>query len=611
MNSKTRGRTFEYNRDMAAKSFDTLGIYPTANDMNQLHSTLATLSLQPREYQLHNDRNPLDLLVYDDDIQGVNHALTVDPCKKRDASCDQQQQQQDETFWLAVADTYPNREPSFNVLLITKLRAGIQPTHMRGAVWKALSSAHALHLEPLYRQLKNEPSPYEKLIQRDVSRTFPHSDMFGQESGQRALERVLRAYSLYDADVGYCQGLAFLVGPLLLQMSEEDAFCVFVRLMETYGLRTLFTLRMEGLHLCLFQFDVLLLEQIPELHAFLSAQGIHPQMYASQWFLTVFAYILPLPLIFRIYDIMLAEGVTETVMRIALALLKKSTHPIVALTEFEDVMNYLSTQLMTPFLNSFDAVIQHSVEYRDIVTRSKLDALEEQYTILRNNSISKKQHIPKPSTDGKSRKRPKGWFGTIKRSKPATSAMDLQEQQTKGDETRVLHQQIEDLVLALSHVQKDNTLLKEQIEHLTQQQQQQQQQHQQIKPNPSWHAYSCSGAPSNNTLTCYCELQKQLTAAKSRISDLEVALQQQQRSSTLSRSGSINSDKSSYSTSSSSTLGSLGSAPPSSAYLTSIPLTEKELFLHQQTISKKELMLPSSYYYARNSIKNSWKSMST
>lgn len=136
----------------------------------------------------------------------------MNPCKRRDTS-------QDEVFWLAVADAYPSSDPTFGVLLITKLRAGIQPTHMRGTVWKALSSANALHLEPLYRQLKNEPSPYQKLIQRDVSRTFPNSDMFGQESGQRALERVLRAYSLYDADVGYCQGLAFLVGPLLLHVS--------------------------------------------------------------------------------------------------------------------------------------------------------------------------------------------------------------------------------------------------------------------------------------------------------------------------------------------------------------------------------------------------------
>lgn len=92
---------------------------------------------------------------------------------------------------------------------------------MRGTVWKALSNSKSLHLEPLYQQLKNESSPYEKIIQRDVSRTFPNSEMFCKESGQRALERVLRAYSLYDAELGYCQGLAFLVGPLLLNVGMK------------------------------------------------------------------------------------------------------------------------------------------------------------------------------------------------------------------------------------------------------------------------------------------------------------------------------------------------------------------------------------------------------
>lgn len=361
--------------------------------------------------------------------------------------------------------------------------------------------------------------------------------------------------------------------------------------METYGLRTLFTLSMEGLHLCLFQFDVLLLEQLPELHAFLSAQGIHPQMYASQWFLTIFAYIFPLPLIFRIYDIMLAEGVAETVMRIALALLKKSTRRIVALTEFEDIMDYLSTQLMAPFLNDVDAIIHSSIEFRDIATTSKLAALEEKYAILKNNDLKRTQPIiPKQTADSKSCRRSKGWFGTLKRSQPtAVHLKDVQQQhQPRAGETRVLHQQVEDLVLALSDVQKDNTLLRERIDYLTQQQQ--------TQPR---HAYSCSSEPPSITQPCYCELEKQLIAAKSRLSDLEAALQQQP--SALSRSGSINSSRSSFSTSSSSTLGSLG--------LSSTYLTEKELSLHQHTLSKQELMRPSSYYYTRSCIKDSWKAM--
>lgn len=63
---------------------------------------------------------------------------------------------------------------------------------------------------------------YERIIQRDLARTFPSVDMFKQEGGdgQQALERVLKAYSLYDSHVGYCQGLAFLVGPLLMNVSH-------------------------------------------------------------------------------------------------------------------------------------------------------------------------------------------------------------------------------------------------------------------------------------------------------------------------------------------------------------------------------------------------------
>ena len=47
--------------------------------------------------------------------------------------------------------------------------------------------------------------------------------------GQQALAKVLKCFSLYDKEIGYCQGLGFLVGPLLMQMADRDAFCVLVR----------------------------------------------------------------------------------------------------------------------------------------------------------------------------------------------------------------------------------------------------------------------------------------------------------------------------------------------------------------------------------------------
>lgn len=131
----------------------------------------------------------------------------------------QQVHTMDWTFWQALLQDplhVANKTPH---LLSIKLRAGIPP-HARGLVWQAVCQSDCLHLETVYGQLCKDHSPHERVIKRDLTRTFPNVDMFKQENGpgQLALCRILVAYSLYDAHVGYCQGLAFLVGPLLMNV---------------------------------------------------------------------------------------------------------------------------------------------------------------------------------------------------------------------------------------------------------------------------------------------------------------------------------------------------------------------------------------------------------
>lgn len=41
---------------------------------------------------------------------------------------------------------------------------------------------------------------------------------------QKSMFYVLAAYSMYNMEVGYCQGMSVLAGLLLLYMDEEDAF---------------------------------------------------------------------------------------------------------------------------------------------------------------------------------------------------------------------------------------------------------------------------------------------------------------------------------------------------------------------------------------------------
>jgi hypothetical protein len=53
--------------------------------------------------------------------------------------------------------------------------------------------------------------------------------------------------------VGYCQGSAFIVGLLLMQMPEEESFAVLVKIMQDYRMREMFKPSMAELGLCMYQ----------------------------------------------------------------------------------------------------------------------------------------------------------------------------------------------------------------------------------------------------------------------------------------------------------------------------------------------------------------------
>ncbi|KAI7885983.1 hypothetical protein K492DRAFT_203534 [Lichtheimia hyalospora FSU 10163] len=330
-------------------------------------------------------------------------------------------------FWEAVIQDFDRVAIRMPHLLSVKLRGGV-PTPLRGLIWQAMCKSGSLHLETVYGQLCNEQSPYERVIQRDLTRTFPCIDMFKQEGGegQLAMRRILEAYSLYDPDVGYCQGLAFVVGPLLMHMPEIQAFCVFVRLMETYEMRPMFTHKMEGLQLRLYQFSCLLKEHLPDLAAHMEAHGVHAAMYASQWFLTLFAYGFPLPLVERIYDIVFAEGAAETIMRVAIAMLRRAEPRILQETEFEDLLDHVTSHRLCDSYDNHADVIEDATALSSTITRDKMDELAEQYQL---NGVDDDNNVVLPQSSSGTNNGNNGRFSFFwRRSKKPPVANKKQEQ---------------------------------------------------------------------------------------------------------------------------------------------------------------------------------------
>uniref|UniRef100_A0A8D2AA91 Rab-GAP TBC domain-containing protein n=1 Tax=Sus scrofa TaxID=9823 RepID=A0A8D2AA91_PIG len=270
------------------------------------------------------------------------------------------------------------------------VRKGI-PHHFRAIVWQLLCSAQSMPIKDQYSELLKMTSPCEKLIRRDIARTYPEHNFFKEKDslGQEVLFNVMKAYSLVDREVGYCQGSAFIVGLLLMQMPEEEAFCVFVKLMQDYRLRELFKPSMAELGLCMYQFECMIQEHLPELFVHFQSQSFHTSMYASSWFLTIFLTTFPLPIATRIFDIFMSEGL-EIVFRVGLALLQMNQAELMQL-DMEGMLRHFQKVIPHQFDGGPDKLIQaaYQVKYNS----KKMKKLEKEYTTIKTKEMEEQVEI--------------------------------------------------------------------------------------------------------------------------------------------------------------------------------------------------------------------------
>ncbi|KAI0884667.1 RabGAP/TBC [Annulohypoxylon maeteangense] len=220
---------------------------------------------------------------------------------------------------------------------------------------EAVLKAQALAIAERKKKDKEDAaalSRLEKTIKRDLGARTSFSKYAAAAGLQDGLFGVCKAYALYDEPVGYAQGMNFLIMPLLFNMPEEEAFCLLVRLMNQYKLRDLFIQDMPGLHMHLYQFERLLEDLEPALYCHLHRRGISPHLYATQWFLTLFAYRFPLQLVLRIYDLIFSEGLSA-ILKFGIVLMQKNAAALLGMSDMGQLTSFLRDKL-------FDAYIDQS-----------------------------------------------------------------------------------------------------------------------------------------------------------------------------------------------------------------------------------------------------------
>ena len=149
--------------------------------------------------------------------------------------------------------------------------------------------------------------------------------------------------------------------------------------MEHYDLRSCFLPDLSGLHIRIYQFQQLLAKHHPKLSTHLESTQVEPS-YISQWFLSFFAVTCPLPMLLRIYDVTLTEGASETLMRVALSLMRRNEKKIMACIELEDVMGLLlSRALWDTYGCDADELVNDFVGLTGLVTREGLEEMEKSF----------------------------------------------------------------------------------------------------------------------------------------------------------------------------------------------------------------------------------------
>ncbi|XP_009678449.2 TBC1 domain family member 4 isoform X2 [Struthio camelus] len=270
------------------------------------------------------------------------------------------------------------------------LKEGV-PKSRRGEIWQFLAVQHRVrHRLPnkqqppdiSYKELLKQLTAQQHAILVDLGRTFPTHPYFSTQlgAGQLSLFNLLKAYSLLDKEVGYCQGISFVAGVLLLHMSEEQAFEMLKFLMYDLGFRKQYRPDMMSLQIQMYQLSRLLHDYHRDLYNHLEENEISPSLYAAPWFLTLFASQFPLGFVARVFDIIFLQG-TEVIFKVALSLLSSQETSIMGCESFENIVDFLKSTVPDMTQPQMEKIITQVFEM-DI--SKQLHAYEVEYHVLQD-----------------------------------------------------------------------------------------------------------------------------------------------------------------------------------------------------------------------------------
>jgi hypothetical protein len=284
--------------------------------------------------------------------------------------------------WIYMLEHYDLFSTKKFSKLKQRTRKGI-PDNLRSNVWQLFGEMKKYYKKDLFNTISKEKldEDTEETIIKDLDRTYPSCQLFTDKygKGQRKLFKVLSCYSLYNKEIGYVQGMSFLVALFLIYMDEESTFFMLDSVMNKYELKGIY---LPGFPDLKKKFYVLLnLEKkfLPKIYEVFKRDNILPSLYSSEWFLCLFTKDLKFKYVVRIFDVFLLEGF-KVIYRFALAFLKLREKYFIQSNGIMETMNALHETL-----DNVDVETIFNVAFGFHLSKDQIKKYEAEYEKNKNN----------------------------------------------------------------------------------------------------------------------------------------------------------------------------------------------------------------------------------
>lgn len=141
--------------------------------------------------------------------------------------------------------------------------------------------------------------------------------------------------------VSYCKSFNFIVGILLLHLREEEAFWLFVTIVENILPQNFYDSNLTGLLVDSRVLDHFVDERLPKIAKHFKKLKFQLANVSFGWMLRLFVTVLPMETTMRIWDSLFCEG-TKIIFQVILALLKMNEKAILKTKNESEMMMLLN-----------------------------------------------------------------------------------------------------------------------------------------------------------------------------------------------------------------------------------------------------------------------------